>query len=562
MTFAEEYANKVLNGEIIAGRLIKKSCERFLSDLKRDDIYFDEKAANNVINFIERYCCHWEDRWSGLPVVLELWQKFVLQNLFGWKWKDSGRRRFKKGYIQVARKNAKSTLIALIADYHLLADEDIKTPQIFVGANNEDQAKICVNSAARIIQKSPKLQPFVNKGIVDIYQYKGVALAISNNKKNGSIRAMSRDAGTKDGFNPSLGIIDEYHEAKDDSLLNVIESGQGARENPLLLVITTAGFNKYGPCYNQLRKISVDILEGKVTDDSHFAAVYEQDPEDDWQDENTFLKSNPNLGVSVQRHFLKDRLISAKNEGGTKEVDFKTKNLNIWTDASTVWISDEDWMKCYLEPVKWPSLSGITAFGGCDLASTTDLAALSVNWEKEGKLYVKTWYWMPKDNIEKRTKEGFPYREWVDKRYIEATPGNVIDYDYIYNRILAIKREYNVKSYAFDPHNATQLLIKLSNEAIGVTELRQNTMNLSPATKELEKRVVSKSLVHDGNPVTRWMMGNIEIYTDGNGNIKIDKGKSINKIDGPASIVNSIAEWLTLGQNKGSVYDIRELREV
>ena len=374
MTAAEKYARSVVSGEKITGKWIRLACEKFLKDLERKDIVLDVKQGQRAINFIERKLRHWEGVWRGQKLILEDWQRFIVMQVFGWQ--KNGKRRIRSVYIQIARKNGKTSFAAAVLLYHLFADRE-NTPQILVGANNEDQAKICVNSSGRIIEQSPELKELVDEDVVKLSIYGRNVIGVYNHETDGSVKAMSKNAGALDGFNPSLGVIDEYHEAKDDSLLNVIESGQGARPEPLLFVVTTAGFDKQGPCYKKLRRSSVDMLSEKVEDDSHLAFVYELDDGDKWDDPDIWFKSNPNLGISVFPDYLKSRLVKAKNEGGTKEVDFKTKNLNMWVDAPTVWIQDEKWMEnTYgIDPEE---LIGATCYGGLDLATGIDINAFSL----------------------------------------------------------------------------------------------------------------------------------------------------------------------------------------
>jgi phage terminase large subunit-like protein len=550
MTGAEEYANKVISGEILAGKYIIKACERFLSDLKREDIFFDEIEANRPINFIEKYLCHWEGKWRGKPIILELWQKFIVQQIFGWK-KPNGNRRIKSVYIQIARKNSKTTLAAAIALYHIFIDTE-NTPQVLVGANNEDQAKICVNSAGRIIENSPRLKHYITNGQVNLYEYKKTVTKIAHIGRQGEIRAMSKVAGTKDGFNPSAGIVDEYHEAEDDSLLNVIESGQGARENPILLVATTAGFNKVGPCYSKLRHVSTRILEGLLVDDSHLAIIYEQDEKDDWKDTSTYIKSNPNLGVSVVDDYLPSRLQKAINEGGTKEVEFKTKNLNQWTDSAKTWIPSEAWAKRVRKDI---DLKGKKCFGGLDLSSVADICSFALIFPLEnGDVYLKLFFWVPEDKVEQRKEKGIPYEEWVANGFMFKTPGNVTDYNFIKKKLIELKGEYDIQGISFDRWNASQLVIDLTDEGFKMTPFGQGFKDMSTPTKEFETRVIAKEteetgqvdkLYHDGNPVMAWMMGNVMIEIDPHDNIKISKKVSKDKVDGPVSSVMALGEKLT-----------------
>ncbi len=561
MTEAEQYANDVLNGKKIAGKWIKLACQKFLNDLKRTDIYLDAKAGQRAINFIERKLRHWEGSWRGQPLKLEDWQKFIVMQVFGWM-KD-GKRLIRSVYIQIARKNGKTSFAAAILLYCLFADKE-NTPQILVGANNEDQAKICVNSAGRIIQQSPDFRDLVEDEIVKLSIYGRNIIGIYHKGKDGAVKAMSKNPETQDGFNPSLGVVDEFHEAKDSAILNVIESGQGARPEPLLLVVTTAGFDKQGPCYTKLRKTSVDLLAGKITDDTHLAFIYELDEGDDWKDTAHWVKANPNLGVSVFPEYLKSRLTKALNEGATKEVDFKTKNLNLWVDAPTVWIQDETWMK-NTYGISKEDLIGHPCYGGLDLSTGIDLNSFCLYFPRFREINgrwvspVLWWHWLPKTMVK---TEFFDYTDWVSQGFITVTEGvfeNVIDHKKVTLDISQLPLKYNIQAIAFDQrlayHGAVQdlgIMFGTSQDEqfiSGLYPFTQSMPNVSLATKHAETLIHNEQLEHFGDPVARWMMGNIVLKKDAIGQIMPDKSKSQFKIDGIAAMINAIAVDLRIQAN-------------
>lgn len=554
MTEAERYAREVLapGNECKTGRLIKLAAERFLRDLKRTDIEFDELDANRVKYYYENYLYHWEDRWAGTPIILEPWQNFIVQQVWGWKVKATGKRRVRKVYVQVARKNAKSTLIGGGIDYELTASH-INSPQIFVGANNEKQAKICTNIAGRIMEGSPKLRPYINSGHLKFYSYNDGIYSISFRKKNGTVTTMSKNANTKDGFNPSLGVIDEYHEAKDDQLLNVIESGQGAREEPLLFVITTAGFNKAGPCYSKLRDVSIKILEGVLEDDSMLAFIYELDPGDDWKDEKNWIKANPNLNVSVYPEFLRARFIQAINEGGSKEIDFRTKNLNEWCDSENAPIPDDVWIK-NTHGLKVEDLKGKTCYGGLDCSKSVDLNAFCLIFpefaEIEGKVIspILPFFWLPESKI-KTNSDRVDYKKWEKEGFIFKTDGNIADYNRMESDIIRIIDQYDFRGLDYDHVYAGNVASNLANMGYECAPLRQGHLSLTGPTNEMIRMAFGELFEHFGNPVMRWMIRNLILKTDPAGNVKPDKEKSQNKIDGVSALVNAIARWQRMKAN-------------
>jgi phage terminase large subunit-like protein len=551
LTVAEKYAKDVVGGKRVTGKWIKLACEKFLSDLKRTDISLDVKQGQRAINFIERKLRHWEGSWRGKPLLLEDWQKFIVMQVFGWQ--KNGRRRVRSVYIQIARKNGKTSFAAAILLYHLFADKE-NTPQILVGANNEDQAKICVNSAGRIIQQSPSLNELVDDQTVKLSIYGRNVVGVYHQDRDGAVKAMSKNPETQDGFNPSVGIVDEYHEAKDDALLNVIESGQGARPEPLLFVVTTAGFDKQGPCFKKLRRSGIDMLSGKIQDDNNLAFIFEMDEGDDWTDPAMWAKSNPNLDVSVFPSYLEARLVKAKNEGGTKEVDFKTKNLNMWVDAPTVWIQDETWMKNSYG-FTMDELRGQVCYGGLDLSTGIDLNAFSLYFpnlkEVDGKMIspVLWWLWIPKTQVK---TEHFDYSDWVEQGFITVTEGvfeNIIDHKKIIYDICELPKTYNIQAIAFDQRLAYHGVVQELGTVFGTSEddnfiqglypFTQSMPNVSLSTKDLETQITNAQLEHFNNPVARWMMANVVLKKDPIGQIMPDKSKSQYKIDGIAALVNA-----------------------
>jgi phage terminase large subunit-like protein len=552
ITAAERYARDVTEGKKITGKWVKLAANRFLKDLTREDIVFDEKEAGRAVNFIERKLKHWEGAFGGKPLILEDWQKFIVMQIFGWfllELHPSGvrLRRIRSVYIQIARKNGKTAFLAAIILYHILADRE-GTPQVLVGANNEDQAKICTNSVGQMVLASPDLREMYDDSEIKLFNYNGKIFGLQYPERIGEMRAMSKNPETKDGYGASLGGVDEYHEAKDDKLLNVIESGQGSRINPLLIVITTAGFDKDGPCYSKLRESSVQILNGTIEDEAHLAFIYEQDDGDEVSDESSWVKSNPNLGVSVSIEFLRSRYKKALNEGGTKMVDFLTKNLNKWVDAPEVWIQKEIW-DGNRQGFKIEDLQGRLCFGGLDLARTVDLNAF-VLWfpnVEDGKHAILPFFWIPEAKVQ-NNNDHVDYRKWVEQGFMKQTHGNVADYKQIAADIKEIIYKYNFFSLAFDRYlTGHGVLRDLIEEGIQCHEIAQNYINLSMPTNELERIVTARSLEHFSNPVLTWMMGNTILSKDSSGNVKPDKGKSEKKIDGVAAMINALAEWKTFG---------------
>jgi phage terminase large subunit-like protein len=366
------------------------------------------------------------------------------------------------------------------------------------------------------------------------------------------IKPLGSDSNTQDGFDPSYGIIDEYHAHPTAGMLNVLESGMGARRSPLIDVITTAGYNKEFPCYTDLRRTSIEILKGIKQDETHLALIYELDKDDDWRDEATWIKSNPNLGVSVKPDFLRDRFLKAKNEGGSKEVDFKTKNLNIWTDSSHTWIPDDVWQAC--DGGGLPDLAGRECYGGLDLASVSDWNALVLVFPDDDRVHVKPFYWIPKGKIQKNP-ERIDYAKMIASGNVFVMEGDAADHALIARDVMEICHTYDVKGIAFDRYLVYSALIQyLKDVALPLHEFGQGFISMSAPTKELERMAYQGRLNHAGDPVLRWMNANVVIRTDPAGNIKIDKDKSTEKVDGMVALAMAIGEMMSHPE-KGSIYN-------
>lgn len=548
MTPADQYARDVLSGKILTCELTKKAVQRYVADLDRQGtkkfpFHFDQSAAQRFIDFAQ-LCHHWKGQWANTPIILEPWQHFIYWNLYGWKRKD-GTRRFRRSYLDMARKNAKTTMKSIRALYHITLDNEVGA-QVYVGATKEEQATILVNDAGRIVEATPYF-----RGQFNLFKYKESIKRVVYPSTNSFIAPLGRDSNTQDGFDPSMGIMDEYHAHPTDGVLNVIESGMGARKQPSLDIITTAGFNKQFPCYSVTRKNAISVLNGDITDEDLFAMIFTLDDEEEWDDVSKLSKANPNWNVSVNGEYIESRLNDAKNKGGDKEVDFKTKNGNIWTDAAKTWIPSDLWksLKADISP---DFLRGRKCYGGLDLASTKDTSALILLFPlDDGKFYLKTHFFVPLDTARQRSKEDkVPYETWIRDGYMIGTEGNVTDYRYIETTYNDLNDLFKIVSTAYDRHNSSQLVINLREAEYQMTPMSQWTTVMSAPTKEFERLIFDKKLLHDGNPVMAWQMGNVALKMDSNENYKPDKKKSQDKIDGPVAGVMAVGEWMTFKDGK------------
>ena len=543
MQAVDQYISDVLSGEIPACKWVKLAIQRHLDDLENGHergLVFDPKAGERIILFLT-FLKHYKGAFAGRPFELLPWQQTMLYILYGWKY-TNGERRFKYAYVEVSRKNGKTTLASGASLFALIADGE-EGAEVYTAATKRDQAKIAFNDAKIMVEKSPDL-----KQLVEVYQH-NLHVTTTHSK----LEALSSDYDTSDGLNPHFALVDEYHAHKDAGLYNVIKSGMGARKQPLLFTITTAGFNKMGPCF-ALRKTCTEILEGIKEDDSQFAIIYTLDEGDDYLDEKVWIKANPSLGASISYQWLRQEVIQAKNNP-TELVNLLTKNFNTWTDASAVWLEDKRWMACGGE-VDTENIRQDVAFGGLDLASTRDVNAFTLLFPVESleKYVTLTWYWIPADTMKERVqKDGVRYDLWVDEGWITLTEGNVTDYRKIKMDIMNLCDLYKVEAIGYDRWNSSQLIIELTEEGLNMQPFGQGFASMSQPSKTFETWVMSQTILHDNNPVTRWMLGNVELVRDAAGNIKPDKSKSQEKIDGIVSIIIAIGIMLIIAGEMANI---------
>ena len=545
-SIAVKYAKDVISGKILACEYIILACKRYFDDISKSiekGIYFDEKSAKRAIGFIEKLK-HTKGEYAGRNFKLEPWQQFVIWNIFGWKRSD-GSRRFRKAYVEVSRKNGKTTLSSGIGLYMLFGDKEQRA-EIYSAATTRQQAKICFDEATAIVRATTlrnRIKVFTN---ALVYEATGSRFA-----------PLSSDYGTLDGLNPSCAIIDEFHAHKSSGVYDVIVSAMGARLQPLLFIITTAGFDKTGPCFQE-RRTCINILRGIIEDEYTFAAIYTQDSEEEWDVSDMWIKSNPNMDISVRKEYIEERVHAAKNNT-SEMVNVKTKNLNMWVDAADVWISDEKW-RCssFRKDVDW--LKGKSCYGGLDLSNTGDITSFALLFNEDEKYQIITFNWIPKDTmIERFRKENISYPDWERRGYIYATDGNVIDRSFVEKTIVDLSFQYDIKSIAYDRYDANETVIRLTDQGLIMNPFGQGFISMSQPTKMFEELVLTKKLEHFGNPVLRWAVSNVEIRRDPAGNIKPDKGKSRQKIDPVVASIMALGEMMTHRKEEDDPYESRGL---
>ena len=550
----EKYVEDVLRGRRPAGRYERLAVERHLNDLRKGRKFpyeFHPELGLFVCNFFEELE-HYKGEKAGTKIILEGWQAFIIYCVYGWIDKKTKLRRFNYADVVVARKNGKTTMAAGLGLFALVADGE-SGAEVYSAAVDKEQAKICWGAAKELAKKSPMLS--------FLLLYKS---AIIDEEGAAFFKPLSKDTKNKDGTSPSFAICDERHEWQNNALFNVIKSGMGARSQPLIFSITTAGFNTALP-YFQQQKYLKDILDGLVVQDNQFAIIYEPDKDDDISSEETWKKANPNYGVSVNRKYLMTEYLEARNKGGENMVNFLTKNLNMWCDAPEVWI-DSSYVAACDFGTEDSSLLGQRCYAGFDFASHVDIVALVLYFPHLLHQPVKCFFWLPEEKVW-QNKDDVDYRRWAEQGYIHLTPGNIIDIDAVVDGVLTVMSDYDVVKLAYDPyktyHGIIQGLIKAGREEV-LMEFSQGIGNVSEPTKEVQRLIEGAEVDLMRNPVLNWMFGNVILYKDNNENIRVSKGKSKNKIDGVAAFIDAVGGYMSLNDksNRGSIYTRHTLRTI
>jgi phage terminase large subunit-like protein len=476
----------------------------------------DLTVPKKIERFFKEFLRHSKGTHAGEPFVLLDWQREIIEALYG-QYKSDGLRRYRNGLILIPRKNGKTTLCAALCIYELMFGEF--NGEIYACANSRDQARIIFQAAMDFVSTSKILSKRIK-----IYKN-----ALYNPKTKSTFRVLSRDANTALGLNASFVIFDELLAAPDDSLYNSMVTSLGARKQPLMLSISTAGFSKASFLY-QLVEHGERINSGIIQDDTFYAKLYGLKEGQDWTSEETWKECNPSLGHTVSMEFFKSEFNRAK-EFPRFEMAFKTLYLNAWLDSEKGWIGDGQWMECG-DNIKLEDFKGDTCYAGLDLSSTTDLTALSLVFYKQEKFYAFVHCFCPEDNIKMRSrKDKVPYELWQKQGWLTATPGNCTDYDYVLKHLTDISKDYNVANVAIDRWNSSYLSTKLLEQGFAVINFGQGFASMASPVRAMERLVLSKGFIHDKNPVLRWAMSNVILKIDAAGNAKADKAKSRERID-------------------------------
>lgn len=531
LAIAKKYARDVSTGKILACKWVKLACKRQTEDLKkyaRSGLYeWSKEEAGRICRFIE-LLTHAKGELTGQRVVLEPWQIFILTTVFGWRRRADGGRRFRRAYIEVPRGSGKSTLSSGVALYCLLADRE-QGADVYSFATTRDQAKIVFGDAKVMAESSAALR--------ERFGLQVLANALYVPRTNSTFQAKSAEGSTLDGLNTHLAIVDELHAHKTRAVYDVVETSLGKRRSSLLWCITTAGFDTSGICY-EVRTMSTKVLSRTTEDETQFAIIYTIDDGDDWSSMEALEKANPNWNVSVRPEVITALLQKAKALPSAIN-NFKTKHLDVWCSARSAWLDMSAWKRCERTGLDLSDFEGQPCFIGLDIGSKSDLTVKTYlfPFEEDGKdkyaLFCECW--LPSKAIETSTNS--QYSGWVRSGYIRETDGAMTDLNVIEESIREDLSRFDVQTVTYDPWQATQIATSLSDEGAPMLECRFTVQNVSDPMKTLEALVIDGRIVHDGNPVMAWMMGNVEARIDAKDNIFPRKERHENKIDGAVAAI-------------------------
>lgn len=513
------------------------------------DSTYSKELADYAVNFIE-CLCHTKGTWAGKPFELIDWQEQIIRDIFG-TIKPNGYRQFTTAYVEIPKKMGKSELAAAVALLLTCGDGEERA-EVYGCAADRQQATIVFDVAADMVRMCPAL----NRRVKILASQKRIVYQPTNS----FYQVLSAEAYSKHGFNIHGVVFDELHTQPNRKLFDVMTKGSGdARMQPLYFLITTAGTDTNSICYETHQKAK-DILEGRKIDPTFYPVIYGADENDDWTDPAVWKKANPSLGITVSIDKVQAACESAQQNPAEENV-FRQLRLNQWVKQAVRWMPMDKWDACAFK-VTEESLRGRVCYGGLDLSSTTDITAFVLVFpplDEDDKYVVLPYFWIPEDTLELRVRrDHVPYDVWEKQGFLQTTKGNVVHYGYIEKFIEQLGEKYNIREIAFDRWGAVQMVQNLEGMGFTVVPFGQGFKDMSPPTKELMKLTLEQKIAHGGHPVLRWMMDNIFIRTDPAGNIKADKEKSTEKIDGAVATIMGLDRAIRCGNsNSASVYDER-----
>lgn len=536
------YAKQVVAGKIVANKYVIKECERHLKYLKGHEKWiFDEELAHRPIRFIEKFCK--PSKGANNQLILQPWQHFIIGSLFGWVHKETKLRRFKEALVFVGRKNGKTTTISGLANYGVSQDGE-NGAEIPMLANTMKQARLLFDESKAMIKASPVLKK----------NFRSLRDAIHYDKTISKIEPQASDSEKLDGLNTHIGIFDEIHEFKDYKLISVIKNSRAARLQPLLIYITTAGFQLNGPLVDMV-EAGKDTLNGIIEDERTFYYLASLDDEDDINDSENWIKANPNIGVSIDIEVMKEEWIKAKRIPAERG-DFITKRFNIFANNDEMSFIDHTTLSKNNEVIAFDELENHPCTVGYDLSETEDFTSACATFALEnGKIAVLSHSWIPKHKVD-LSNEKIPYREWEEAGYLTIQDKPYIDYTDVYDWILKVNEHHPVEKITYDRANAFRLNQELKNYGFVTEETRQGALTLSPALKSLKELFLDGKVIYNNNPLFKWYVNNVKLKLDRNGNWLPSKQSRYRKIDGFAALLNTytdIMNKLTEESNTGNI---------
>ena len=528
MNYILTYYNLIVSGKIETSAKVKKQFEMIVSDLNNPGKYhFDIDKATRPITFIEKFCKHSKGQWSGQPVILDLWQKAIIQSIFGFV-DDKGFRKYREVFIVVARKNGKSTLLSAIGLYMLFADHE-GGAQVCCVASKKDQAKIVFEEAKNMVSQSALLRKHIRKRKSDLY----VDLTFS------TFEPLASDSNTLDGLNMHCGILDEVHAWKDRNIYDVSKQSMGARQQPLLVSISTAGFIREN-IYDSLYELSEDILNGTKKDEHFLCFIYELDSRSEWTVQKKWIKANPGLGTIKGIEYLKEQVRRAKNDKNYLPT-LLTKDFNIRETGVGSWLNYEIVENKSTFNLK--DLSGCYGIGGVDLSSVGDLTCATCLIKKNESLYVTQMYFIPEERAEQHVQEDkVPYKIWKENGYIRFSSGNMVNFSDVTKWFNELRDKYNIYTVwvGYDQWGANQWAEEMKQNGYILEPVIQGAKTMSTPMKILASDLADKKVNYNNNPILKWCLTNTQIEVDKNDNIRPVKGKnSKQRIDGAVSLIDS-----------------------
>ena len=513
------------------------------------DSHYDKKKADRAVKFIEMLP-HTKGEWEGRPFWLLPWQEQIIRDLFGIV-KADGFRQFRTAYIEIPKKQGKSELAAAIALYLLYADHE-PSAEVFSAAADRQQASIVFDVAKRMVEMTPGLQKRS--------KVMSATKRIVNYSNAGYYQVVSADVGGKHGYSISGLVFDEIHNQPNRKLWDVLTKGSGdARRQALHVAITTAGTDRNSICF-ELHTKALDILSDRKVDPTFYPVVYSLPMDADWQDEKNWYKVNPSLGYTVPIERMREAYLQSQDNPAEENV-FRTLRLCQWVGSTVQWIPDHIY-DLGNQPIDKHALRRRDCYAGLDLSSSGDITALVLMFPPrtdDEKYIMLPYFWVPEETIPKRVQQtSVPYDNWVAQGYVQATPGNVIDYAYIQNTIGELSYKYHIREIAFDRWGSNMLVERLSEMGLTVVPFGQGYKDMSPASRAFYEELMKGNIIHGGNPVMKWMCGNVVIEQDPAGNIKPTKAKSKDKIDGVVAAIMALDRCIR-HENEESVYDSRGL---